>query len=102
MFKRMTTLILTVTGLVVPSFAQAQNNCAPREAVVERLKDKYAESFIGGGLQNADTLVEIWTSQTTGSFTILLTQPSGMTCIVSTGQNWNSVVAAAVPEGTAS
>ena len=101
MFKRTIISALAVAAVTIPTAAQAQKNCAPRDAVVEKLQEKYAESFIGGGLQNSDTLVEIWTSEKSGSFTILVTQASGISCIVSTGQNWNSVVSAAIPEGIA-
>ena len=84
-----------ITGLVVvaaPS-VHAQGNCAPREAVIERLESKYAERLKGGGLQNAETLLEVWASEKTGSFTVLLTHANGVSCIVSSGDNWNTVIA---------
>ena len=93
MFKGIVTSAVITTLLAAP-MASAQTNCAPRETVIERLQAKYAERLKGGGLQNANTLLEVWASEATGSFTILLTHANGMSCVVSSGHNWNTIVPA--------
>ena len=40
-------------------FAQS-NNCADRARVVKSLQKSYGESFAGGGMQNAQQIIEIW------------------------------------------
>ena len=102
MFKR------TIAGALVfgaaaiaPPTVHAQGNCAPRELVIERLSDKFAERLTGGGLQNQKTVLEVWASESTGSFTVLVTHANGVSCIVASGQNWNSVAHVAAPEGQA-
>jgi len=80
-----------VLGLVTP--AQA-SNCADRDRVVERLKAYYDESYAGGGLQKVQedqTLVEVWASEDTGTFTVMLTTPDGQTCVLATGTDWHLV-----------
>ncbi len=65
--------------------------CASRDQVVERLKTRYSETFTGGGLQasrNSQTIVEVWSSKETGTFTVLLTTPEGLACVVATGTDW--------------
>ena len=103
MFKRtITAALIFGAAAIAPPAVHAQSNCAPRDSVIERLKEKYSERLTGGGVQNSDTVLEIWSSEKTGSFTVLITHANGMSCVVSSGQNWNSVVAATVPKGTAS
>lgn len=53
-------------------------------------------------MQNAKTVLEVWTSPETGSFTVLVSHANGLSCIVSSGHNWSSVKMAMVPEDTAS
>jgi hypothetical protein len=36
-------------------------------------------------------MVEIWTSDKTGSFSILVTRPDGISCLVSAGNHWTVV-----------
>ncbi len=86
----------------LPAFA---SNCAKRDMIVERLKSKYSESFAGGGLQATRTkhsVVEVWASEETGTFTVILTTPEGMACIVATGTDWYQAHSVDEPEGTES
>ena len=78
-------------GLMIPSPPAQAASCAKREQVVERLKARYSESLTAGGLQasrTAQTIVEVWASEETGTFTVLLTTPEGMSCVVATGTDW--------------
>ncbi len=67
--------------------AQAQNvTCAEHAQVVARLADHYGESRQSIGLARNNTLVEVFASRVTGSWTITVTQPGGLTCLVAAGQ----------------
>lgn len=77
------------TAALAVSPAHAQAHCAPRDAVIERLKSKYGESLSAGGLQSAVQMIEVWTAPETGSWTILMTRADGKTCILATGTNWH-------------
>lgn len=103
MFKRTVSAALVFgAAAIAPPAVSAQTNCAPRDTIVERLQGKYSERLTGGGLQNDQQLLEIWSSEQTGSFTVLMSRANGISCIVASGQNWNSVVSAAMPDGKAS
>lgn len=81
------------------------SNCAQRDMIIERLKSKYSESFAGGGLQSSRTkhsVVEVWTSKETGTFTVILTTPEGLACIVATGTDWQNAHLIDEPKGTES
>ena len=66
--------------------AQASRNCAPHQIVVERLADGYGESRQSIALGANNTVVEIFASLETGTWTITVTQPGGLTCLVASGQ----------------
>lgn len=103
MFKRTISAALVFgAAAIAPPAVHAQNNCAPRELIVERLQSKFKERLSGGGLQNENQILEVWSSDATGSFTVIVSRADGISCIVASGQNWNTVVTASVPDGTAS
>lgn len=104
MFKRLmtTALLFGMAALAPPAFAAG---CAQRDVVVKRLTDIYSETLVAGGLQHSrDTrsMMEIWTSAETGSFTVLVTSPLGISCIVATGTDYFDKPSAKVPLGEAS
>lgn len=71
-----------------------QRNCAPRDAVVERLASKYGESRQSIGLGSNNALVEVFASDETGTWTITVTNTSGMTCLVAAGQAFEALAEA--------
>lgn len=83
--------IITATAIAVMTAAApatAQPACGPRDAIVEALERKYGETRQGMGLQDDSGVVEIFASAETGTWTILVTLPSGIACLVSAGENW--------------
>ena len=79
---------------IAPVAASAQSqNCAPRERVVERLASQYGETRQSRGLGN-NALVEIWANteeDSTGSWTITVTRPNGVTCLIASGQAFETL-----------
>lgn len=82
------------------SFAQTANNCAPREIVVERLAEKYGESRQSVGLGAYNSMVEVFAAGDTGSWTITVTMTNGMTCLVASGQDYETVLEALPAKGS--
>lgn len=78
--------VFGVTAL--PLSASAQSACAPRDAIVEKLKEKYGEDQRGLGLGGKKSVIELWSSEKTGTWTIVMTRPNGTTCIVAAGDAW--------------
>ncbi|MGC3938036.1 hypothetical protein ACOTTU_09510 [Roseobacter sp. EG26] len=104
MVKHLIVACLTIGMAGIPPPAAAAN-CGPREAVIEKLKSKYAEHFTAGGLQTtrtSQTIVEIWSSPDTGTFTVLLTNPNGVSCVVAAGTDFFEGSEISPVEGTAS
>lgn len=69
-------------------------NCAPREMVIEQLADTYGESRQSIGLGGQGQVVETFASIETGTWTITVTLPSGMTCLVASGQAYETLAEA--------
>ncbi len=79
--------------------AQQTRNCAPRDVVVERLSDGYGESRQSIGLGAQGAVVEVFASDETGTWTITVTDPNGLTCLVASGQSFETLAEALPPKG---
>ena len=104
MYKHLSVAVLSIFLIAMWQPAHAAN-CAKRDTVVERLQSHYFESFAGGGIQATRTtqsVVEVWASEKTGTFTVILTTPEGLSCIVATGTDWHQAHLLNEPEGTES
>ncbi len=84
------TIMAALAILLAASHAQANTppSCFQRDVLVKTLSTKYGEALTGGGLQNQQQAIEVWSSAKTGSFTIFVSQANGVSCVVATGQNW--------------
>ena len=80
-----------IFGLLATADPAAASNCASRDLVVQRLQSKYDESLAVGGLQRSagsESVMEVWASDETGTFTVLVTTPAGISCIVAVGTDF--------------
>jgi hypothetical protein len=68
--------------------AEGRQACAKREQVVRKLEEKFGETLRSIGLHHTDAVVEVYSSEETGTWTILMTRPDGMTCLLAAGQLW--------------
>ena len=74
--------------LIGPAYAQSV--CGDRAGIIRTLAGKYHEVPTAFGIAGQRNLVELFTSAT-GSWTVLITEPSGVTCILATGQGWEDL-----------
>lgn len=90
MFKRLfTAAILFGLAGTAPPAAHAETFCGPRESIVERLEETYAEALSALGYQSDSQVVEVWSSKKTGSWTMLMTRADGVSCVVASGSGWS-------------
>lgn len=87
---------LVAATLSGPAYAA---NCAPRETVVDRLAEKYGESRQSMGLGANNAVIEVFASEETGTWTITVTSVHGMTCLVASGQAFESIAEVLPAEG---
>ncbi len=87
--KKVFCLFVAIGMLFGAAAASAQGqNCGQRGAVVERLAGQYGESRQSIMMAPQSRVVEVWASLETGTWTITVTLPSGMTCLVASGQSY--------------
>ena len=80
----------------IPSAATAQTVCGKRDDIIKQLKAKYGETRRSLGVQQGRGVVEVYASTETGSWTILVTDPRGMSCLMAAGEAFeNETVAEA-------
>ncbi|OZB17090.1 MAG: hypothetical protein B7X55_06840 [Rhodobacterales bacterium 34-62-10] len=86
-------ILLTLGLAAIAPAAQAQTAtpCAPRDRVVERLAATYGETRRSMGLGANNAVVEVFASDTSGSWTITVTLPTGLTCLVASGQAFETM-----------
>jgi hypothetical protein len=68
--------------------AQTRQACAKRDQVVRKLEEKFGETLRSIGLHQSDGVVEVYSSEETGTWTILVTRPDGVSCLMASGQLW--------------
>lgn len=79
--------------------ALAQTYCGSRDSILAGLSTNYAERPVAMGLTNAGLLVEVLVSGDGASWTMIATNPNGITCVVQTGEDWQSFAPPTPGEG---
>lgn len=94
-------LMALAIGCTFAAIGADAANCALRDKVVERLETRYSEHLIARGLQSRHALMEIFASTDTGTYTVLITNAQGVSCVVSAGTDLILEEIKARPAGTA-
>ena len=91
MISRILSLTTALACLAAGPVAAQSAQCAPREVVVQRLADAYGETRQSMGLGANNAVVEVFASDTSGSWTITVTGPGGVTCLIAAGQAFEAM-----------
>ncbi len=87
----MTRLAIILALFASPAFAQS--NCGPRSTLVTALLDTYGETVQGLGMAANGAVMEVFASDKTGTWTVAVTLPNGLVCLVATGSDYERVAA---------
>lgn len=71
--------------------AAAGPYCADRDDIVRQLEQKYGETRRSLGVSSGKGVFEIYVLDETGSWTIILTNPRGRSCLMAAGEHWEAV-----------
>lgn len=78
-------------AVIAPQTALGQQGpCAKRNDVVEKLGAKYGERLAGRGVVSPTVVFELYASNETGTWTLLRTDATGISCVLMTGDVWES------------
>jgi len=92
MMTNLTKLGISAVLLMMPVYAGAQtNNCGNHDTVVARLAERFGETRQSMGLGTNNSVVEVFASKETGSWTITVTSARGITCLVASGQAFETL-----------
>lgn len=81
----------------MPAPAAAQMVCGERDNIVKALRTIHKERNTAIGITESGALVELFTAKSR-SWTLLVTVPGGPTCLLNSGQYWDTWRAIAEPE----
>ena len=91
MDHRLFALSLGLAGLILaPAALRAEPRCADHQRVVDQLAQKFGEARRSIGLTSDDTVMELYASADTGTWTLTATMPNGVTCLVAAGNNFET------------
>jgi len=80
------------------ALAQNSNQCGPREVILAQLAARYGEARKAVGLAANNAVVELFANAESGTWTITGTLPSGVTCLIASGESFEAL-AEVLPEG---
>jgi hypothetical protein len=85
-------LFITLTALAVTAFAPrsvaALGPCETRDTMVAALADRYREVPVALGITKAGSLVEVLQNTRDETWTLIVTSPQGISCLVFSGEGW--------------
>ncbi len=79
-------MLLGPTGVL----AQTQQ-CDQRTKVLGQLAQKYKETPIAVGVTSSGGIVEVLTTDDGQTWTIILSTPNGISCLVAAGEDWRTI-----------
>lgn len=87
---------LSVASLAAPVQGHAASPiaeviCAPRHELVQTLRGQFGEQQMGVGMRGPESVMEIWTSDKSGDWTLVMSYTDGRSCIVAIGENWQQI-----------
>jgi hypothetical protein len=83
-------IALTLAAGVAPAQTAHTMICGQREHVVATLTTRYGEQVRSMGLAPQNRIVEVYVSEETGSWTIVVTSADGTSCLMAAGEHYES------------
>lgn len=95
----MSSALLSIGPATAQSLAvEARGPCHRYDEIARQLVGRYKESPVSLGVQTNGNLLQVFASPDSGTWTILSTTPSGLTCVIAAGKSWESLKLDAGPE----
>lgn len=92
--KRIPLIILMAALLIILLAVEAgaaEVECAPRQEISDYLLENYGETVAFRALSTKGLMWEWFANRETGTWTALLTKPTGGSCLIDDGDNWRDV-----------
>ena len=83
-------IALGIASAISPAPANAQQACAERTGILKQLDQNHNEAPQALGVTGSGQVVELLVSNK-GTWTIIVTAPNGVSCLVAAGENWENI-----------
>jgi len=83
-------LLAAMAAPVAGARGQAASLCGMRDDLAQSLKKDHGEAPVSWGLVGDKHLIEVFASPA-GGFTILITRPDGLACVMVAGEHWQEL-----------
>ena len=83
-------LLLAASQMAPVSAAAAGWICGDRSEIASSLSNRFSEEPRSLGVDADGGILEVFVSET-GSWTIIVTNPRGRTCVLTAGENWETM-----------
>ena len=94
-------ITLTLALLLgVGASARAQSVCRTHTEVVKQLASQHSETLVAIELAGSGGVVEVFSTGDGSTWTMVITTPDGMTCMMATGEAWESLAKTAPGQET--
>ncbi len=93
--KPAATRSLTVAALTLglllgaTSAARAQPVCMSHDDLARQLQKQFAEAPVANAVANNGALVELYATRDRSGWTLTMSRPGGMSCVLVAGEEWN-------------
>lgn len=68
--------------------------CGSYDELRALLRDRFGERPTSTGVSDEDTILQVFTSDTAGTWTIVQIETTGTACVLATGRSWQQELAA--------
>ena len=83
------TLAFVLTLLLgAQASASAQSVCTTHPEIAKQLKSRHSEAPVAIGLADNAGVIEVFSTGDGSTWTMVLTLPDGMSCVMATGEAW--------------
>jgi hypothetical protein len=66
-------------------------SCGSRPEILKQLSDRFKEAPVALGLAKNGSVIEVLTSDDGETWTIMVSQPNGSSCLVAVGEGWEEL-----------
>ena len=91
-FKFIGAIVLILALMLgVGTSARAQTVCMAHPELANQLDSRFSEAPVAIGLTNYNVVVEVFSNGDGSTWTMVLTKPDGMSCVMATGEDWETI-----------
>ena len=84
--------LLLAGGATTAPAQEGEGFCGERADLVDQLERMHSEHPVAMGLAGNGRLVEVFASDSGETWTLMVTLPNGVSCILSAGESWTEIL----------